>query len=102
MTPADLRACNWDGAVAFRKSKIGYEIQLAAMKICLVRMKYPVLNKTFRRLVFPRMAWLGTYQKLVERRLALAMANHCRLGVDALIGCILSSNDIALVILGQM
>lgn len=59
-------------------------------------------NNTFVRMAVPRMAWLATYNRLRERRLALAMADHNRLGLASFLRCVLSSNDIMSILLGEM
>ena len=65
--------------------------------ICMVftgRGPADILGSTFINLAVPRMAWLARYRMLVERRLALAMAGHRRLGADSsLLLRILSSNS---------
>lgn len=125
LTPAEFRACNWrrvvmarymelfdsahsvvfDRSIRIRTSVYGVDLSdrlRGVSAIYMFFMPQPVLNRTFAHLAVPRMAWLGAYNKLVERRLALAMANHCRLGVDSLLRSIFSSSDVVSVILGEM
>ncbi len=125
LTPAEFRACNWrrvvmarymelfdsahsvvfDRSIRIRTSVYGVDLSdrlRGVSAIYMFFMPQPVLNRTFAHLAVPRMAWLGAYNKLVERRLALAMANHCRLGVDSLLRSVFSSSDVVSVILGEM
>lgn len=118
LTPAEFRACNWRRVVMARHiryagcSNRSIQIRVsvydtliserlpAFSSVSLSLALCPLLSPMVSRLVVPRMVWLGTYKQWVERRLALAMVNHERLGKNCLLQRILSHNDIASMIIG--
>ena len=98
LTPDELRACNWRRIVNSRFMKnLGYDDILIRVSIYGVDLSDHIRGvKTvkmeeycgrylhaFKRLS-PRIKWLAAYSRLKEeRRLALAMVNHQRLGADS-------------------
>lgn len=120
LTPAEFRACNWrrvvmaryhgmynlhshsvERSIRIRLSVYGVDLSERLRNVSTVFVSFvPFANwAIFDRLIVPRMAWLGTYRLLVERRLALAMANHKRLGANCLLQRILSQCDIVQLLL---
>lgn len=98
LTPVEFKAVNW-GSVKFHRY-IGGEydgLLLIDLPACdlgehkvgvrKIRMQQIQGDPFFSKMVgiIPRIKWLAYYTQLKERRTALAMAFHCRLGGDCLI-----------------
>jgi len=100
ITPVEFRAINWKGVYTWHyvgeKNDGMIFIDMPAcdlsehkVGVCQIRMqtiacRYAFAERT--KFIVPRIKWLVNYKQLQERRTALAMAFHHRLGSDCLIG----------------
>ena len=100
ITPVEFRAINWKGVYTWHyvggKNDGMIFIDMPAcdlsehkVGVCQIRMQTIVGRYAFAgeriKFIVPRIKWLLNYKQLQERRTALAMALHHRLGSDCLI-----------------
>jgi hypothetical protein len=100
ITPVEFRAINWKGVFTWHylggKNEGMILIDMPAcdlsehkVGVCQIRMQTIACRYAFagerNKFIVPRIKWLVNYKQLQERRTALAMALHHRLGSDCLI-----------------
>jgi len=101
ITPVEFRAINWKGmytshylggkndgmmlidipACDLSEHKVG----VCQIRLQIIACRYAFAGERTTKFIVPRIKWLVNYKQLQERRTALAMAFHSRLGGDCLI-----------------
>jgi hypothetical protein len=102
LTPVEFKACDWEAEPSKTEYTAGGEedgkliltmpaCDLSEHKVgvCKIRLQRIAGRYAFAgermKFIVPRIKWLLNYKQLQERRTALAMAFHHRLGSDCLI-----------------
>ena len=108
LTPAEFRAVPWKRIISsrfvanylrIRISIYGMDLSEQVRDVSVIHL-YKEVTQSVPRLMCvrhsPRLRWIGKYEELKERRTAVAMASHKRLGRGSLLA-ILSADTIQMV-----